>query len=353
MNASTRARVVRLVLLVILLVGCTAPTLDAPLAGTDGEAGADRSGPEGAASEPMRVVATTSILGDIVRSIAGDHADVEVVIPAGVDPHGFEPSAAVGVAMREADLVVANGLQLEDGLESIIAAAAADGATVFTLADKLDPIPFDGGEHDDDGADDDHDAEDDHDEHDHGPLDPHVWFDPVRMTQGAELLAAALADADTVRDGAAWSADGEAYAAKLRALHDELEATFGSIPRQRRVLVTNHDSLGYLAARYDLTVLGTVVPGASTHVAPDARAFAALIEQVAAADVRVIFVERTDAADGPEQLAREVTDRTGRQVEVVALDTDALTPPGTAADTYLGLLETTANTIAEALGAVG
>lgn len=320
---------------------------------------ADSDPPEPEQAEGPLVVATTSILGDIVSTLVGEDGEVVVIMPPGADPHGFEPSAHDAALLREADLVVANGLMLEESLVSALAAAEEEGVRLFELADHLDPIGFDLGDpHADDHEDDhehdngheEHDEEQGNDDHDHGPEDPHVWFDPVRMATGVQLIAAELAVVADNLDAVEWERRGEEYGQMLLALHEELEETLSAVPPADRQLVTNHDSLGYLAARYDFEVLGTVVPGASTQAETDARSFAELIGAVEAAGVTVVFAENTDTTTLADQLASEVVGRGDLDIEVVRIYTDALGEEGSGAETYPDLLRTTARLIADALG---
>jgi zinc/manganese transport system substrate-binding protein len=314
----------------------------------------------------LLVVATTSILGDISANLVGDDGRVEVVMPPGADPHGFQPSASDAAMLREADLVVANGLELEESLVSALQAAEDDGVRVLELAEHLDPIEFGAGGagpgHDEDdghGHDEDddhgHDEDDDHghdegdDGHDHGPEDPHVWFDPVRMADGVRLLAAELAEVDGRLDPEEWERRGDAYAEEVLAVDEELVELFATIPDGDRKLVTNHDALGYLAHRYGFEVLGTVIPGSSTQAEADARQFSQLIRTVEEAGVTAVFAENTDTTTLAEQLASEVGGRTDLEVEVVPLYTDALGEPGSGAETYLELLRTNGQRIADAL----
>lgn len=333
--------------------------------------------------DPILIVATTSILGDVVQNLVGDDAIVRVIMPPGADPHTFQPSPGDGVALREAALVVANGLMLEENLVDMMEAAALDGANILELANVLDPIEYDfdgphshGHEddaHDDHGHEEDghgheesghsHGVEDDHgheeadhgaddhgaDDHAHGPYDPHFWFDPVRMADAVRLVATEIAAVDTRLADSEWEARGESYAEEILEVHAELEAMFATIAPERRVLVTNHDALGYLAHRYEFEVLGTVVPGSSTQAETDPRSFARLIEDVERAQVPAVFAENTDSARLAEQLASEIIGRGDLQVEVVRIYTDALGEPGSGADTYLGLLRTTAGLIVDAL----
>lgn len=325
------------------------------------DAPAPAPAPEPDAAEPLTIVATTSIIGDVVVQLVGDDATVRVLMAPGVDPHGYQASAADAAALRDADLVVANGLLLEEGLVSALEAASEDGVRVLTLADKVDPIAFEDGhddhgdhgdedDHDDHGDADDHDDHDDHgddhDDHDHGDEDPHFWFDPLRMADAVDIIATDLA---TLRSDVDWAARAAELRSELEGVDAEMAALFATIPADRRLLVTNHDALGYLEARYGLEVVGTVVPGASTTVETNPRAFADLVDLLVAEGIDVIFAETTDTTTLAEQLASEVIDRGDLDVQVVQLSTGALGEPGSGAETYLGLLRTTARAITDAL----
>jgi zinc/manganese transport system substrate-binding protein len=327
----------------------------------------------GGGDDPISVVATTSILGDVVSQLVGDDGEVTVLMGPGVDPHAYAPSARDGAAMREADLVVANGLQLEESLIDTLEATEEAGVPVFELAPVVDPLAFGEdpeahAEHTDEGdahaedehagegdahAEDEHadegDAHADEDGHEHGPEDPHVWFDAERMATGIELLAAELAGVAPQVDAAEWESRAAAYVEQLREVDAELTAAFEAVPEERRVIVTNHDSLGYLAARYDLEVVGTVIPGSSTQVEADAKQFAALVDTLESHGVEAIFADNTDSTRLAEQLASESLGRTDLEVEVVQVATDALGEPGTTSETYLGLLRETGTTIAATL----
>lgn len=309
----------------------------------------DAAPPGDPVAEPsagVHVVATTSILGDIVGELVADDGEVSVIMPPGADPHSFQASAADAALLRDATMVVAIGLDLEEALVSMLESAREDGAHVLEIAEHLDPIEFGasaGGPHaHDDSHLEDHALEDDHA---HGPEDPHVWFDPIRMADAVGLIAREL---DGVAPSEAWAARADAYVTELLAVHDDLVAIFDEIPEERRVLVTNHDALGYLAHRYGFQVLGTVIPGSSTQAEADPRSFSRLITVVEQARVPAVFAENTDSTRLAEQLASEVG-RSDLQLEVVRLYTDALGPHGSGAETYLGLLRTNAQLIADAL----
>lgn len=326
------------------LVGCGAATTPA-----QSDAGSDL---------PL-VVVTTSIWGDVVAEIAGDAAVVEVVMPIGADPHDFAPSSAQVGRLQAADLVVANGLGLEEGLLDILDEIADSGGNVLELAPLLDPIEFgtDHHDHDDHGNNGDHDHDDDHDDvgdhdhdgdhddhdHDHDGDDPHVWQDPDRVAEAATLIGDRLAD--LVDDADAVVARAAAYHDLMHDLAHGIEDTLAGIPDDRRLLVTNHHSLGYFADRFHFEIIGTVVPGGSTLGDPSSAELTALVAEIVAHDVPAIFVETTSSDALAESLAAEV----GHPVAVVHLHTDSLGPEGSGAENLAGLFVTNAEHIRTAL----
>lgn len=272
------------------------------------------------------VVVTTSILGDVVANLVGDAATVEVVMPPGSDPHAFSPSARQAVAMREADVLVVNGLDFEVGLRDTIDAAEADGAVVVTAADAVDVLPVGGVA----GAD----------------PDPHFFTDPVRMADVVASLADSLARHVDGLDTPAYRDRVAAYLEDLAALDAEVVALLDSVPPERRVLVTNHEVLGYFADRYGFEVLGTVIPNGSTLAEPSAADLQALAAEIERVGVPAVFAETSSPARLAEALARE-----GTQVAVVELYTESLGPAGSDGATYLDMVRTNAERIAAALQA--
>lgn len=281
----------------------------------------------GGGSGTPTVVATTSILGDVVENVVGDAAEVVVLMPAGVDPHEFELSAAQAAQLQEADAIVANGLGFEAGLGDALDAAEQAGVPRYDVAPDVDPLPLaEGG----DGS----------------GLDPHVFTDPARMAQGAENIAAALGDAVPALDTAEVRAQASAYADELLAADADIAAEVAAIPEDQRVLVTNHEVLSYFADRYGFEVVGTVVPGATTLAEPSSQELSDLADTIREYDVPAIFAD----AASPTDLADALAGEEDLDVEVVALYSESLGEPGTGADTYLGLITTNATAIADALG---
>ena len=273
-----------------------------------------------------QVVATTTVLGDVVRQIVGDDASVEVLVPAGADPHDFEASARQIETLRRADLVVANGLGLEENLSSVLSQAANDGVQVLEIAELVDPIPLAGAKNS-------------------GTLDPHFWQDPLRMVVAVGTIADALTDVDDTVD---WHARADEYEDELTALDNEVEELLAAIPDDERTLVTNHDSLRYFADRFGFEVVGIVIPGGSTLAEPSAAVLAELARHVEENSVPVVFAETTQSTELAKTLADEA-DELGADVEVVELFTGSLGKAGTEADSYVGMIRTNGRRISAAL----
>jgi len=271
----------------------------------------------------LSIIATTSIWGDVAAEVAGDDADVEVLIPRHIDAHDYQPTPQQAASLLEADLVIANGLGLEEGIRDVLDSAGSDGANILSLAPQVNPLPFP--------------------EADHDNLDPHVWFDPQRVALGADLIAAELTALDGSLD---WSARKDAYVDEVINAEAEIGALLSSVPEDRRKLVTNHQALGYLADRYDLEIVGVVIPGGSTLADPSSAELAELVDVIEEEGVDVIFTETSQ----PTRLAEAVAAEVGREISIVALFTESLDDPGTPAGSLLGMLTEDARLISEALG---
>ena len=304
-------------MLVLLAAGCAA----------DRDTSSTTSGAEQGSTGPT-VVVTTTVWGDVARNIVGENGVVEVLMPLGADPHGFQASSQQVAAIHAADLVIANGLGLEGGLLEVLAAAENDGANIVAVAPRLDPIPF--------GSDD-----ADHEE----DRDPHVWMDPIRVAEGARIIGRELA---AIAPNIDWVGRADTYAATLLSTDGAIEDTLASIAPERRRMVTNHDALGYFADRYGFAIIGTVVPGGSSLADPSSAELADLVETMRREDVNVIFAETTQSAALAEAVASEL----GEEVQVVELYTGSLGEPGSGADTVAGMLATNTRRIADALGGV-
>ena len=311
------------------------------LAACSGESSSDAS-EESTGPGSSTIVATTTILGSVAGDIvacADPAATVTTLMPVGADPHDFAPSSQQVAQIVQADLVIANGLGLEAGLDDALDNARSDGATVLEIAELVDPIPF--GEHADDHSDDHADEAATEDEHEHGSEDPHVWFDMTRMATAAELIGAQLA----TTGGTAYAECATEVAERIRAAEAEVRATLESVSADRRILVTDHDALGYLADAYGYEIAGTVIPSGTTLAEPSSADLAELVSVIVTEDVPAIFANSAE----PSTLAEAVAAETGRDVQVVSLYVGSLGEPGSGAEDYLSMMATDANLIATAL----
>ena len=290
----------------------------------------------GSGSAGPTVVVTTSILGDIVENLTADSGvEVEVVMPLGADPHEFAPSTREVESMSEADLLVVNGAGFEQGMADVLDRVVEGGTPTFALADHVELLPF-GLEHQDEepGEAEDHDHDD----------DPHVWTDPTRIAGAVPALVEALGEVEGI-DAAVVEAAADEYTAALEQLDADITSALAPIPAEDRVLVTNHEVFGYFADRYDFEVVGTVIPSGTTLAEPSSGEIEDLAEVVAERGVPAIFAETTQSS----RLAEALADSVGGDVEVVELYTESLGEPGSGAETYLDLMRTDADLIADAL----
>lgn len=271
------------------------------------------------------VVVTTNILGDVVQEVLGDEAQVVTLMKPDADPHSFEISAQEAGRMRSADLLVSNGLGLEEGLQQQVDAAAEEGVDSFVAGDELDVLDYVEG----DAA---------------GSADPHWWTDPGRTIDVVEALAVRAAELPGV-DEAVLREQADDYLAELETLETEMSEAFAAIPDDQRALVTNHHVFGYLADRFDFDVVGAVIPGGTTLASPSASDLADLVTAVEQTGVRAIFAE----SSSPDRLVQALAREADLDVDVVELYSESLTEPGGGADDYLTMMRVNTERIADGL----
>ncbi len=317
-------------------------------AACSGDSSTKQSAPD-AGAEARTILVTTSIWADVMANVAcGGLASVETLIPVGGDPHGYEPSLQDRERMENAALVVANGLELEEGLEDTLEAVSESGTPVFEFADGMDTIPFSfagaqHGEEEEEEEEEGHDKDEDEDEGHGSSADPHVWFDPHRVSEALPELARLLTR-DIGLDADAIGACLASYLAELEAVDSEIAARVEQLPDESRKLVTNHEALGYFADRYGFEVTGTVIPTPASMAQTNPAQLEELAEIIEQEGIKAIFAETLHSVDDVEALASRVG-----HVEVVTLYTGSLGPSGSGAETYVGFLRTNADLIADAL----
>jgi ABC-type Zn uptake system ZnuABC Zn-binding protein ZnuA len=271
-------------------------------------------------NETLFIVATTTIVGDVVSRVGGDHIDVSVLIPINADPHVFEATPKDLVAVTEADIVFINGADLEIDLEPILEnatgplIAVSEGIALRVLGEPP-----------------------------HGGVDPHVWFDPTLVLLWVDRIRESLVELDPTH-AADYDVNAESYKEELHALHAWIEEQVSRIPIEERRLVTDHAALGYFADRYGFEQVGVVLPGFSTLAEPSAAELARLEDAIRKYDVPAIFVGTTVNPNLAEQVARDT------RTHVVTLYTGSLSEPGGPADTYIVLMMYDVTAIVEGLG---
>lgn len=299
------------------------------------------------------IVVTYSILGAVVSEVVGEAADVKILMPNGIDPHEWEPSAKDIETLTNADLIVSNGLDLEGNVMEAIEEAEDNGVAVFHATDHVELIDF-GAAGDVHGDEETHaedevvtaesvvgteaKAEDEHgDEHgdEHSDGDPHFWTSPVEMAAVVLSLGEKLSDLGIdVGDRAVMAAE------RLINLDREVSKIVESIPADQRILITGHESLGYFAHQYGFEVVGAVIPSLSSEAEASAGELAELREVIEAEGITVIFTELGTSPDVVAALASDAG------VDVVELSTHFLPEDGTYASFVLDLASTISGALA-------
>ena len=282
------------------------------------------------AGEKLSVVATTNIVGDVVRQVGGDRIELTTLMSIGIDPHSYVPTPADSAAIHDAHIVFASGAGLESDLEQVFESAGGDAVRVY-LSDGLQHRLTEGTlEEGGDGH-----------AHDEGDSDPHVWFDVRNVIHWVETIEQALSALDPA-NAAAYQANAAAYTQELEELDAWVVEQVAAIPQANRKLITNHPSFGYLAGRYGLEQVGAIYPF-SPSAEPSARDIALLDDTIREYGVPAVFTESTVNPKLAEQVAAD----TG--VKLVALYSGSLGEPGSGAETYILLIRYDVGAIASAL----
>lgn len=284
-------------------------------------------------SNPL-VVASTTLIGDVVQQVGGDLITLHVLLPVNSDPHSFS-AAPKDVAMIEAaQLVFMNGLDLEESLTDLITANAS--GKVVPVSNGVETILL-GEDHHTEEEEEDHDSDDAQ-----AAPDPHVWMDPANVQIWTEAVARELSTLDP-EHASVYRQNADQYQAELEELDGWIRAQIEQLPSEQRVLVTDHDTLGYFAQAYGFEVIGVVVVGGSTLSDPSAQQIAALEETIMAFDTPAIFVDTSVNPQVSERIAAD----TG--TALVKLYTGSLSEPDGPAATYIDLMRYTVTSIVQAL----
>lgn len=295
------------------------------------------------AAEPVKAVASFSILADMVRNVGGDRVEVTELVGPDGDAHEFNPTPADAKKLARADIFFVNGLGFEGWMERLETSSGFEGATVVAST-GIKPREMHE-EHGDHASGDDHDAgheehAEDHD-HDHGDMDPHAWQD---LANG-EIYVANIRDGLIAADPggkAIYEANAEKYLAALKAEDAAVKTALGALPQSRRRIITSHDAFGYFGDAYGLEILAP--EGVSTASEPSAKDVATIIRQIRKDKIPAVFLENVTNAKILEQIATESGAKIGG-----TLYSDALSGPDGPAPTYLDMFRHNVGTLTAAL----
>jgi ABC-type Zn uptake system ZnuABC Zn-binding protein ZnuA len=307
------------------------------VAGCNGSAASPSPSESTGVAADYTVIATTSVFADLAQLALGDSVTIETIIPAGVDVHTFEPSPADAQKLAGADLIVMNGLGLDEWALSLLEAAGKSEEDVLELAEGIDEsnawVYLEGEEHDEEEGEE--HSEEEGEEHGHGGTDPHIWLDPKGAAIYVDRIAARVA-AELPERAAEIESARDAGLAEIAALDEELRVGFAAVEASARKIVTFHDAFGYFARAYEIEIVGVAVEAPGQE--PSAKEIAALIDAIKAAGVTSVFSE----AQFPSKVLDQVAAETGATV-LENLYSDAL---GDApANSYLGAMRANASAI--------
>nr|WP_231910759.1 metal ABC transporter substrate-binding protein [Corynebacterium suranareeae] len=274
------------------------------------------------ADDTPDIVVTTNILGDVVEQLVGDSADVHVLMKPNADPHSFGVSAHDAAVMENADLIVANGLGLEEGLQSNVDNAKSQGVPVLEVGEHIGAI-----------------------EYSPGVPDPHFWTDPARMITATKVIEAELIKELDPSLTESITNSAQQYREELKSLDEEVAELLTSVAPDNRKLITNHNVFGYLAKRFDYTVIGTIIPGGTTLAAPSASDLNDISTAIEDNNVPAIFTDTSS----PQRLAEVLASNAGIDVQVVSVFTESLTDSDGEAPTYISMQKINAQRIASTL----
>jgi manganese/iron transport system substrate-binding protein len=277
----------------------------------------------------LLVVTTVSPITDIVKNVAGNAANVQGIIPEGVDSHTFEPTPEAARLLSQGDVILLNGLHLEDPTLKLAQSDHKPGATIFILGD--------------------HTIAPDHYIYDFsfpksgGKPNPHLWMDVANAISYAALIRDELAKLDS-KNAVTYQANATAYLALLNRLSDSIQTAVNTIPPQNRVLLTYHDSFAYFAHHYGMTVIGAIQP--ADFAEPSAKEVAALITQIREEHVPAIFGSEVF----PSPVLAQIAQDTGVTYESSLRDDDLPGDVGGPMHSYVGLMVYDVRTIVTDLG---
>ena len=294
----------------LVLVACTG-------SGTDESSCRERED-----GDTLNVLASTPMMGEFVSQVGGDNISLTVLMPPEANPHTYDPSPQDATTIAEADLIFFTGLKYEPApLLKLLESSACSPEVLAEVGESVFPVEFKEGGHDDhgeEGHDDEEEGHDEHEGHGHGAYDPHFWFDPNRVSYAAEYIEGKLIQYDPTNEES-YKSLTDTFTTELKGLVNEVIELIGMIPSGNRKLITTHESLGYLEAKFGLEVLATIIPSLDSSDEVSPSDLIEVIEVIEEEGVKVMFVESETPSVYAETLAQEtgITLVTGLYVETL------------------------------------
>jgi ABC-type Zn uptake system ZnuABC Zn-binding protein ZnuA len=262
----------------------------------------------------LKVLAAESFLADIAQNVAGERLTVEALVPPGVDPHEFEPAPQDIAKIAQSRILIVNGLGYETWLQKTLEnGGSGQGALVIVASKGLTPNVDPSGEH--------------------AAGDPHMWMNPLNVIHYVENIRDGLTQIDPAGK-AIYARNADAYIYRLRALDQSVKNQVSQMPPEKRLLVTNHDALGYFAQAYGFKVVGAIIPSVTDAASPSAQELAGLIVKIKSSGAPAVFL---GVGDNPT-LAQQIAAETGVKV-VSDIYVEGLSAPGGPAATYIDMIQ--------------
>jgi ABC-type Zn uptake system ZnuABC Zn-binding protein ZnuA len=268
------------------------------------------------------VMATESFLGDIAQNVAGNRIKVDTLLPVTVDPHEYQPKPQDVARLAQAQVLIVNGLGYEAWLQKTLDSLGGQRQVIVTTS-GLVPAPDPSGQHPEG--------------------DPHMWMNPLFAINYVQQIQAGLTQADPAGKDV-YAQNAAAYIVKLQALDQWVKDQVSQLPVEKRLLVTNHDALGYFAKAYDFKIIGAIIPSVTTDASPSAQQMAGLIDTIKHSNARAIFLDIGEN----QKLAQEIASETGAVV-ITNLYVESTSGPGGPAPTYIDMIKHDVTVILDAL----
>jgi ABC-type Zn uptake system ZnuABC Zn-binding protein ZnuA len=279
--------------------------------------------------DAVKVLASTTFLADIAQHVAGDRLQVGSLLPLGADPHAYQAAPSDVAKIAESDLLILNGVEYEHFIESLLENAGGERIIVEGTT-GLEPHQME-----------EHSAESESNE-EHEAGDPHMWLDPNLVITYVENIRNGLMDVDP-QGLEVYAANADVYIEELKQLDVFIREQVETIPLERRLLVTNHEAMGYFAERYEFTVIGAVIPSLSSDAGTSAQEMAALVDLIKSAGAPAIFLGELENPDLADQIAQETGVKVVPDLYLESLTEDA--PAGT----YIDMMKHNVTQIVNAL----